>query len=493
MQENIRKHTRWLIAATLVAAVAATGILGWSGQPVSGATDDQSIATLKDMSRAFNSVAEDASNAVVYIEVEKEVTARQTPFGGGGMPPGLFERFFGQPMPQAPQGGEEGTLRPFGQGSGFIISEDGYIVTNHHVVGDADRVSVELMDGREYEAELIGTDPRTEVALIKIDEKNLPTLPLGNSDNLQVGEWVLAVGSPFGLSHTVTAGIVSARGRGNVGIVDYADFIQTDASINPGNSGGPLVNLDGQVVGLNTAIISRSGGNNGIGLAVPINMVKNITDQLRENGAIQRGFLGIGIQDLDDDLAQWFDIDGGNGILVSEVQPDSPAEKAGLKQDDVIVGYNGQAVEGAGSFRSRVASTRPGEKVELEVMRDGKKVTKTAKLGTLDEDLMVAKEAGAKSSGETKLGLAVQDLDSDLADRFGYESEKGVVVSGVKPGSPAARAGIRPGELIQEVNRQEVASVKDFRKALKDDSERGALLRVTNGEMSRYVALEARG
>lgn len=493
MKQNT-KRVRNAVAFLALAAVGAAGVIGFTGQPVSGATDSDSVATLKNMSRAFNSVAEEASSAVVYVSVEKEMNAGgRMPFGGQ-IPPGLFEQFFGQPMPRQPQREGGGGLQPYGQGSGFIISEDGYIVTNHHVVGDADLVRVELMDGREFTAEIVGTDPQTEVALIKIDAKDLPTLKFADSDKLQVGEWVLAVGSPFGLSHSVTAGIVSARGRGNVGIVDYADFIQTDASINPGNSGGPLVNLDGEVVGLNTAIISRDGGNNGIGLAVPINMVKNIADQLRENGAIQRGFLGIGIQDLTSDLAGWFNVPQGNGILVSEVQPESPADKAGIKKDDVIVGYNGQRVDGAGSFRSRVASTRPGVEAELEIIRDGKTIAKDVEIGTLDEELQVARGENGPTRSNEQLGIAVQNLTDDLAQRFGYEGETGVVVSEVKPGSPAARAGIRPGQLIQEVNREQVANIKDFKNALKSgDKDRGALLRVTDGNMSRYVAIEAQG
>ncbi|HEX71787.1 MAG TPA: trypsin-like serine protease, partial [Candidatus Hydrogenedentes bacterium] len=294
MRKALPLRTVFALAALaiLVSAIALVAT------PRSATAAPGKTAVLEELSDAFSQLAESASEAVVFINVSKEMKRNTAPFSGpfGAFPDDFFERFFGpgNPWQRPPQRKDPGGRQvPYGQGSGFIISSDGHIVTNHHVVGDADTITVHLADNRKMEAELVGSDPNTEIAIIKIDAKDLPTLPLADSDQLRVGEWVVAIGSPFGLSHSVTAGIVSARGRGNVGIADYADFIQTDAAINPGNSGGPLLNLQGSVVGVNTAIFSRSGGYMGIGFAIPINMVKYIYDQLRENGEISRGYLGV--------------------------------------------------------------------------------------------------------------------------------------------------------------------------------------------------------
>lgn len=468
-------------------------------EPVSAQTPE-AISALTSLSDAFAQVSEKSAPAVVHIEVDKTMR------GGRGMSPegipeDFFEFFFGPrrgmppghgegrgPMPeQAPE--PQGPV-PFGQGSGFIISADGYIVTNHHVVGDADRVRVILTDGRKFEAKTIGSDPQTEIALIKIESENLPTIELGDSDAIRVGQWVVAIGSPFGLDHSVTAGIISARGRSNVNIVDYADFIQTDAAINPGNSGGPLINLEGKVVGLNTAIYSRSGGYMGIGFAIPVNMVKYIVDQLRDHGSIERGFIGVGIQNLTDEMAQWFGNGDLKGILVSEVAPDSPGAKAGIQRDDIIVEMDGQPVTEVGSFRSRVASTRPGTEVRIGILRGGERSDVTVTLGKLDG--IAAGQAEEEEAEKSRVGLGIQDLTPELATRLGFENEKGVVISEVEPGSPAARAGLESGTLITEVNRKPVSSVSEYKAAVKESDEKGVLLRVREGEMSRYVVLETK-
>jgi serine protease Do len=288
----------------------------------------------------------------------------------------------------------------------------------------------------------------------------------------------------------VTSGIVSARGRGNVGIVDYADFIQTDAAINPGNSGGPLLDMSGEVVGMNTAIVSRTGGSNGVGFAIPINMVKFITDQLREHGSITRGFLGIGIQNLTPDLAKWFGIDQSQGVLIAEVSKDSPADHAGLERDDVIVDYNGKPVEEIGAFRSHIATTVPGSNVELGIVRGGKHLTKTLKAGGLPAEKMASTGNTPQEAGAEDLGLAVQGMTDDMAKRLGYEGESGVVVSQVAPGSEAARAGVKPGDLVREVNKKEINNPRDFQQALQHDSRaHKALLLVQEGQASRYVTL----
>jgi serine protease Do len=297
---------------------------------------DSGLESLRETGKAFRSVARDVSPAVVYIQVEQQVQVRSrdqwtNPFEGSPFGEEFFRRFFGEPpRGEAP---DRQQRRTTGQGSGFLISADGYIMTNNHVVGDADKITVQFQDGREFEAELVGADPPTDVALIRIDAKEeLPYIKLGDSDHLEVGDWVLAFGNPFGLSHTMTAGIVSAKGRSGIGLTDYENFIQTDAAINPGNSGGPLVNLDGEAIGMNTAIFSRSGGYMGIGFAIPINMAKNIYLQLAEHGKVTRGRIGVYIQDLTRELAESFEIDQRQGILVSQVMAGSAAEKGGLEQ-----------------------------------------------------------------------------------------------------------------------------------------------------------------
>jgi serine protease Do len=486
------------LAVTAVAGAGALGIVSLDAQPVEGKTaPSPAVAEVQQLSAAFTEVASSATPAVVFIEVEKNLD--QSARGmRGQVPPGMEEllKFFGpgfgpgmpqgQPHPQMPEGPV-----PFGQGSGFIISKDGYVVTNHHVVGEADIVNVTLSDGREFEAKLIGTDPQTEIALIKIEGDDLPFIDLGNSDALNVGEWVLAIGSPFGLNHTVTSGIVSARGRGNVGIVDYADFIQTDAAINPGNSGGPLLNMDGEVIGMNTAIMSRGGGSNGIGFAIPVNMVKYVVDELRDDGQVSRGFLGVSIQQLTPQLAEWFGVNEGRGVVVADVSEDSPAAKAGLKRDDVIVELNGAPVEEIGAFRSRISTTTAGSDVKLTIVRDGERSEKTVSLGTLPTEELMAKAGKEVSPTENQnLGLAVAAIDAALAQEYGIEGEEGVVVTKVLPGSPAARAGLKPGQLITEVNRQKVENPRAFEKALKEGKHDAALLLVQDGQYAHYVTLE---
>ncbi|MDZ4861204.1 MAG: DegQ family serine endoprotease [Candidatus Hydrogenedentes bacterium] len=453
-----------------------------------------SVQTVQALSDAFAHVVESASPAVVFITMEKK--AQEIPagmFDGENMP----EEFFGIPLPpmfRGPQGPRSGGPMAVGQGSGFIITDDGYILTNNHVAGDADSLSVTLADGREFEAKLVGADPETEVALIKVDATGLPVAKLGNSDNLRVGEWVLAIGSPFGLDHTVTSGIVSARGRGDVRIVEYADFIQTDAAINPGNSGGPLLNIRGEVVGMNTAIVSRSGGNDGIGFSIPINMVKYVADQLKDHGSVARGYLGVGIQPLTPDLAKWFGTSENSGILVSEVVTDSPADKAGIKADDVIVALDGTTVGDTGAFRSHIAMTPAGDDVELTISRNGERVKKTISVGAnakADEMKQARRDADDTSKAQGKLGMALQPLTDEIADQFDLEGKSGVVVTEVVPGSPAARAGLRPGVLVTEVNRTPVNSVGDVQEALKDNKDGSTLLRIQRGEVSQYVTIKA--
>lgn len=452
------------------------------------AKDSESINALRQMGKAFAEIAERTSPAVVGIEAEKVISQdypqmrQESPFDDD-----FFEFFFGPRFHQRRQR-PRSKPRQTAKGSGFIISSEGYILTNNHIVGEAEKITVKLKDGKEFEAKIIGTDPESDVAVIKIDAKDLTYLELADSDALEVGEWVLAIGNPFGLSHTVTAGIVSAKGRSNVGLALYEDFIQTDAAINPGNSGGPLLNLDGKVVGISTAIFSRSGGNVGIGLVIPINMAKNIYEQLVDEGKVVRGFLGVLPQDLKPGMAEHFGLEENKGVLIGEVTEDSAADKAGLQQGDVIIEFNGKEVENANSFRRRVAMVKPNTKVEMVVIRDGKQKTVTVKLAERTESLRDSLE---KSETMEELGLSVENLTENLQERLGFEGISGVVVTGVESGSIAASAGIRPGLLIQQVNRKNIKNTKDFDKAMKKACKEGSvLLLVYNGRFSQYVLLK---
>lgn len=463
----------------------------------------QGLETARALSEAFSQVAESAIDGVVYINTEKTLPTYWKDFSPFGSPYDFFFRFFDDdnfpfPFPKrTPPQDKQRTPKksvpiPYGTGSGFLISEDGYIVTNNHVVEDVDKIKVKLRDGREFEAKKIGSDPETDVALIKIEANGLKSLRLGDSDKIKIGEWVIAIGNPFGLSHTVTAGIISAKGRSRLesgSIVDYQDFIQTDAAINPGNSGGPLLNLNGEVIGMNTAIYTRSGGYMGIGFAIPINMIKYLVSQIKEKGTVERGFLGVYIQDVSPDVAKWLDLKDGKGALVAQVQKDSPAEKAGLKEGDVIVEFNGVPVEDAGSFRARVASTKPGTRVKLMVIRNGERKEIEVEIGKRPP------EEGVKVEGDTvsssNLGITGQTLTPDLAREFGYEGEKGVIITEVEPGSPGDRAGLRSGDLIIEVNRKPVTNVNEFNTAVKETpkDKKGVLLKVKRGDGSLYVVV----
>ncbi len=478
-------------AAAVAVAFGFGSALFFGAQTASIHAQDhaQSVATLRDMSDAFVHIADTASPAVVFIEVESKVTPRNVnmPDLGEGSPFGPFFRFFEQPgRPGQPN-------RPMppqfqrGQGSGFIISPDGYVLTNGHVVDGAERISVTMNDGREFKAELVGVDKPTDIAVIKIEDGKLPYLALGDSDALNVGEIVVAIGNPFGQRNSITQGIVSAKGRSGVGIADYADFIQTDAAINPGNSGGPLINLDGEVVGMNTAILSRTGGNIGVGFAIPINAIKDIKDTLISGKAVERGFLGVSIQDVTGDIAEYFGTQPNHGALIAEVQPESAADKSGLKRDDIVLEYGGKPVKDASSLRYMVAMTAPGQAVDTRVLRDGKEDTMSVTVGKRDEDEIAATHGG--SAHQEQLGLSLQNLTPDIAQQLSLGDRKGVVISEVVPGSAADRAGLESGMLIQEVNRHAVASVNDFRKILAESDGDIVLLRVSDGNGTRYLTL----
>ncbi|MGB5424328.1 MAG: DegQ family serine endoprotease, partial [Desulfobacterales bacterium] len=376
------------------------------------------------------------------------------PFGGRERDP--FKDFFG-PF-------EEGPSKEFKQrslGSGFIIDKEGFIVTNNHVVEGADEIKVRLADEREYEATVVGRDPKTDLALIKIEgAKDLIPLPVGDSEAQEVGTWVVAIGSPFGLEQTVTAGIVSAKGR-IIGSGPYDDFIQTDASINPGNSGGPLINMNGEVIGINTAIVASGQG---IGFAIPINMAKDIIAQLKSKGEVTRGWMGVGIQDLTPELAEYYKVKGETGVLVTQIFEGDPADKAGIKTNDIITAVNGEPVTSSRELSRRIAALGVGQKAKITIMRDGREKSVTVETAKRQEEQTLASK---ESESDDKLGLSLQSLEPDIAARLGYdEAEKGVLVTGVESGSKADKAGVQQGDLVKEINRKPVAGMEEFRKQL---------------------------
>jgi serine protease Do len=416
----------------------------------------------------FVPIVKAVTPAVVNISTTRTVKGPQ---GGGEMPPFMddpfFRQFFGdefQKRFQVPRDRRENSL-----GSGVIVSTDGYIVTNNHVVAKADDIKVLLSDRREFKGKVIGSDPKSDIAVIKIDGTNLPTIPWADSDKLEVGEYVLAIGNPFGLNQTVTMGIVSAVGRANVGITDYEDFIQTDAAINPGNSGGALVNGRGELVGINTAIFSRSGGYMGIGFSVPSKMVNSVMTSLIKTGKVTRGWLGVSIQPVTPELAKQFGNKDVRGALVNEVIPESPAAAAGLQNGDIIVSFDGKPVDGPAALRNIVAATPVGKKVKLEVLRDKRVVPIEFKVAEQPKDMQRAGAPTPDVSGEeaknTALaGVEVRNLSPDIARQLGVPSgTAGVVVTDVADTSPAASAGVEDGDVIVEINRKPVRNVNDYR------------------------------
>jgi serine protease Do len=403
-----------------------------------------------------------------------------SPFGEEDPFNDFWRRFFGGPAPRGPQ-------RQRSLGSGFIVDSDGSIITNNHVVENASKIVVKLSnDDQEYDAKVIGRDTKTDIAIIKINAKtSLSAGTLGDSDRLDVGEWVVAIGNPFGLDSTVTSGIVSAKGR-HIGQGPYDNFIQTDASINPGNSGGPLINLRGEVVGINTAIFSRTGGNIGIGFAIPINLVKELLPQLRGKGKVTRGYLGVLIQKVTPEIAESLGMDKGYGALVANVSKDGPAEKAGIKVGDVITEFDGREVKDSGDLPIIVARTPVDKKVRMKVLRDKKELDLSVAVGELKDEEIVA---SVPEKGE--LGLTVQRLTPQMAEGLGLEKTEGVVVTAVEPGSVADEAGIRRGDVVMEVDRKAIRNVDDYKKAVAGARKgRGVLFLVRRGDSTLFLALK---
>jgi serine protease Do len=482
----VRSDRRWLwpvagvaVAATIVAVSPHMGLTKaaraplWTERPVV-TTPSQTMSP--DWVRLGKELKPAVVNIAVKRNAEAEPGLREGPPRGapGGDP---FRRFFeGQPR------------RPVrNMGTGFIINADGYLVTNNHVVDGASQIQVKLADGRELPGTIVGGDAKTDLAVVKIDATGLPVIPFGDSARLEVGEPVMAIGNPFGLEHTVTTGIVSATGR-VIGSGPYDDYIQTDASINPGNSGGPLINAQGQAVGINTAIYSETGGSVGIGFAIPANLAKSVVTQLADRGHVVRGWLGVTIQPLTPDLAKAFQREDKRGALVSSVAEGSPAHKAGLKPGDIIAEYNGRPVAKSEDLPRAVAETPVGKDVPLSVMRDGKTLALTVKVGELEDAGKVVRTMADAKSG---LGIAVRPVTPSLAREMGLKTSQGVVVAEVAEGSPAANAGLRPGDVIVEANRDKITSPEEFRKSVERSKGAGApmLLLVNRDGQNLYVAV----
>ncbi len=454
---------------TVIGVAVLGAALVWGGQPwnLSHASStptppvpSSSTAIVNQAASGFTEIAKAVTPAVVNI-----TTTMPEKVSGKDDTRERMEEFFGPFGPRGRRGPMEPPRRGGGMGSGVIVSPDGYILTNNHVIDGAKEVNVTLPDKRDFTGKIVGTDPKTDLAVVKIEGEDLPHIPWGDASKLQVGEYVLAVGNPFGLNSTVTLGIVSALGRGHMGITQYEDFIQTDAAINPGNSGGALVNTKGELVGINTAIFSQTGGYQGVGFAVPTSMSRPIYDSLVKTGKVVRGFLGIGIQDMNKDLAKSFGLKKPKGALVSDVREDSPAEKAGLQQGDIVTGFQGSPVEDAVALQRLVTRTEVGSTAKLTVVRDGREKELTVTIGEQPEEKQIAKVESAE--GEHGLaGVAVQELDRETAKELGLKGKaQGVMVTSVEPDSGADKAGLMPGDVIKEINRQPIKSVKDFEKA----------------------------
>jgi Do/DeqQ family serine protease len=459
------------------------------GQPVAASSTAASLP----VQNSYAAIVSRVAPAVVTVRSERRVKADDSALLDNPM----LRELFGDQMPRGQQRQQQQprTEKQEGLGSGVIVSPDGYILTNHHVVEGAQQITVELTDNRVFNAKLVGSDQPSDLAVLKIDATNLPVLSLGDSDRAQVGDIVLAVGNPLGIGQTVTSGIISAKGR-TTGLGDggFEDFIQTDAAINRGNSGGALVNTNGELIGINSQILSPSGGSIGIGFAIPANMARDVMTQLIHTGKVRRGMMGVGIQPVTADIAQSLGLHDVRGALVNEVRPDSPAAGAGVERGDVIVGFNGTPVRDSNSFRNMVAGTQPGTPVSFTVLRNGRELQLHATLAelTLDkpkgDDSDAAASAAANEGG--KLGVVVETLTPELASRMDLQrGERGLVVTSVNPDSPAADAGIQKGDVIQEVNRKPVGTREDLRAALANSGTRPVLLLVSRGEQTIFLTV----
>lgn len=498
-------HRQWkfqLGTVGLTLALGAALLMGANSPPIGTAPAEvpPAVAAAHDLSAAFRYASGKVLPSVVTIRTESTVAENAPRSQRQSLPEGIPEemqpflrRFFGENFDQLPRQSPRMPQRQ-GMGSGVIIDPSGIILTNNHVVERGNKVIIRLHDGREFEAVDVKTDPKTDIAVVRIEaDEPLPAGTLGNSDDIQIGDWVLAIGAPFGLDKTVTAGIISAKSRG-VGIAEREEFLQTDAAINPGNSGGPLVNLHGEIIGINTAISSRSGGNEGIGFAVPINLAQWVGQQLAATGNVQRAFLGVGIQQVTSDLSKQFGLSAVTGAVVTDVRAGAAAEAAGVEPGDVIVEFDGRTIDSPRDLQNVIERATLNEPHKLVVIRDGKRVQLTVTLQRMPENLTVAQQspkAGERSEA-SKLGIEVSPLSEDVAQQLGMKDTAGVVIVGVEPGSVGDGAGLQEGMVISRVGSKQIRSLDDFNLAVRDaDLNQGVLLLIRTESGSRFVVVRA--
>ena len=487
----------FVLGGALLVAGATAAVTGKSdakdeakATPVKLAVDERPVAREGKFGVSFAPVVKKVAPSVVKITTSTKVKQASLPeFPGFDNP--FFRRFFGDEFDQRAPRRQHNLPRQHGLGSGVIVTKDGYILTNNHVVDEADELKVVLQDGREFTGTVVGKDPKTDVAVVKIDAKDLPAIEIADSDKIEVGDVVLAIGNPFGIGQTVTMGMVSATGRATLGL-DYEDFIQTDAAINPGNSGGALVDAEGRLIGINTAILSRSGGNQGIGFAIPTNLARDIMESLVADGKVTRGYLGVMIQDVTPGLAKEFSLKERNGALIGDVVPKGPAEKAGLKTGDVVLEFNGKAVRDSRQLKLQVARVKPGETVPVKVLRNGSTKTIDVVVKELPGSDKIAKaDTKETDDGEALKGVAVSDLDAQTRRQFNIPNNiHGAIVTDVDDNSSARESGLKPGDVILEINRKPVKSAEDAVKLTENPKDKTTLLRVWSNGGSRYVVVD---
>jgi serine protease Do len=452
--------------------------------------DDKPVTRDVKLGTSFSPIVKKVAPSVVKVTTLTKVRQpAYQEFPGFDHP--FFRRFFGDDFePRSPRR-PQNLPRQVGQGSGVIVTEDGYILTNNHVVDEADEVKIVLQDGREFTGKVVGKDPKTDVAVLKVDAKDLPFIEMTDSDKSEVGDIVLAIGNPFGIGQTVTMGMISATGRATLGL-DYEDFIQTDAAINPGNSGGALVDADGRLIGINTAILSRSGGNQGIGFAIPTNLARDVMESLVADGKVTRGYLGVMIQDVTPALAREFNLKDQKGALIGDVVPKGPADKAGLKTGDVVLEFNGKPVKDSRNLKLQVARVKPSESVPVKVLRNGSPKTIQVTVNELPGSEKIAKaDAGNNDDGEALKGVAVANLDAQARREFNIPNHiQGAVVTDVEGNSVAREAGLKPGDVILEINRQPVRSADDAVKLTENPKDKTTLLRLWSNGGSRYIVVD---